>query len=86
MDCKEVDRFIDVYLDGELPIGRRFALEQHLNLCPFCRFLTDERLEFRTFFAANGPRHNISPELEANVLATVRLAQVKQKFSFLRQP
>ena len=86
MDCEEVDRFIDVYLDGELDIGRRLALEQHLTLCPLCRSLLEERLEFRTFFAASVPRCNTSPELEAKVLEAVRRGEAKQKFSFLRRP
>jgi anti-sigma factor RsiW len=86
MDCEEVDRFIDVYLDGELDIGRRQALEQHLTLCTLCRSLAEERLEFRTFFAAIVPRCNTSPELEVKVLAAVRRGQAKQKFSFFRQP
>jgi anti-sigma factor RsiW len=86
MDCEEVDRFIDVYLDGELDHGRRLALEQHLTLCPLCRSLLEERQEFRTFFVASVPRCNTSPELEAKVLAAVRRAQAKQKLSFLRRP
>jgi anti-sigma factor RsiW len=86
MNCEEVDRFIDVYLDGELDLNRQLVLEQHLTLCPLCRSLVEERLEFRSFFAANVARRNTSPELEAKVLAAVRQERSKQKFSFLRQP
>ena len=86
MDCEEVARFIDVYLDEELDTCRRRALEQHLTLCPCCRSLAEERLEFRTFFAASVPRRSTSPELEAKVLAAVRQGQAKQKFLFLRRP
>lgn len=86
MDCEEVDRFIDVYLDEELDLNRQLALEQHLTFCPLCRSLLEERLEFRSFFAANVARRNTSPELEAKVLAAVRRGRAKQKFSFLRQP
>jgi anti-sigma factor RsiW len=86
MDCEEVDRFIDVYLDGELDLGRRLALEQHLTRCPVCRSLVDERREFRSFLAASVPRQNTSPDLEAKVLAAVRRRQAEQKLSFLRQP
>jgi anti-sigma factor RsiW len=86
MDCEEVDRFIDVYLDGELPIGPRLALEQHLTLCLLCRSLAEERLEFRTFFIAGVSRCNAPPQLEARILAAVRREEAKQKFSLFWQP
>jgi anti-sigma factor RsiW len=86
MDCEEVDRFIDVYLDGELPISRRLALEQHLTLCPSCQSLVEEHHEFRIFFAATVPRDKASPQLEAKVLAAVRRGQAKQKPSLFWQP
>ena len=86
MNCEEVDRFIDVYLTGELDLNRQLTLEEHLTLCPLCRSLFEERLEFRSFFAANVARRNASPELEAKVLEAVRRGEAKQKFSFLRRP
>jgi anti-sigma factor RsiW len=86
MKCEEAARFVDVYLDGELDLVRRLALEQHLTLCPFCQSLEQERQEFRTFFAASAPSYNVPPQLEARILAAVRRDQAKQKFPLLRQP
>lgn len=36
MNCQEVHRRLEAYLDGELNTERRLALEAHLPACPAC--------------------------------------------------
>jgi hypothetical protein len=50
MNCEEVGRLLDSYLDRELEINLRFQLERHLNHCPSCCCLAQERQESRFFF------------------------------------
>jgi anti-sigma factor RsiW len=96
MNCEEVHHFIDTYLDGELDPARRVELEQHLALCPSCRSLLEERKAFRAFFVAAVSGYKAPPQLEAKILAAVRLperntarllkAPTRAKFSLWRQP
>ena len=86
MNCEEVGRLLDSYLDSELKINLRFELEQHLNRCPSCRCLTQERQESRFFFRASARPFKAPPQLRTKVLAAVRREKTKQTYSFLRQP
>ncbi len=47
-DCPGLDR-IDLYLEGELDVEERRALEVHLESCPGCRAILEKR---RVFLAA----------------------------------
>ena len=86
MKCEEIDHFIDTYLDSELDFARRVELEQHLASCPSCRSLLEERRAFRAFFAAALREYKAPPQLETKVLAAMRRAPAKEKFSLWRQP
>lgn len=42
--CRDVDSFLDDYLDGTLPEDKRKIFEAHLGLCPPCvDYLRDYR-------------------------------------------
>lgn len=43
MNCREAQRRLEAYLDGELNTERRLALEAHLPACPACRASLAER-------------------------------------------
>lgn len=86
MKCEEIHHFIDTYLDGELDFARQVELEQHLAHCPSCRALLEERKAFRAFFVETVSAYKAPPELEAKILAAVRRAPTKEKFSLWRQP
>jgi len=86
MKCEEIHHFVDTYLDGELDFAQQVELEQHLANCPSCRSLLEERRAFRAFFVAAVSEYKAPPQLEAKVLAAIRPAPAKQKFSFWRQP
>ena len=86
MECEEIQRFIDPYLDGELDFARRVELEQHIAQCPSCRSLLKQRQAFRAFFVAAVSQYKAPPELETKVLAAMRRMPKKEKFSLWRQP
>jgi len=56
MDCREIERFLDHYLDGEFASGDAAALEEHLHLCPGCRRLALAELHLR-----EGLRRQLNP-------------------------
>jgi anti-sigma factor (TIGR02949 family) len=86
MNCEEVGRLLDSYLDGELEINLRFQLEQHSSHCPSCRRLAQERQESQFFFRTSARTFKAPPQLRTKVLASVRRAKAKQTYAFLRQP
>ena len=47
MDCTEVERTVDVWLDSELEDRDRAELERHLQKCPRCQSLADVRTRVR---------------------------------------
>jgi anti-sigma factor RsiW len=47
MDCPEMERSIDAYLDGEFDVRERTEADLHLEACPRCRTLADERRGLR---------------------------------------
>ncbi|HET7824581.1 MAG TPA: zf-HC2 domain-containing protein [Anaeromyxobacter sp.] len=47
MDCSDLERSIDAYLDGEFDARERAETDQHLEGCPRCRVLADERKTMR---------------------------------------
>jgi len=47
MDCTELERSVDVWLDGELEDRDRAELERHLDRCTRCRSLADARTRIR---------------------------------------
>jgi len=86
MNCEEVDRFLDVYLDGELNSGQALELEQHFSHCQSCKSLAKERREFLAFFKACAPAYKPPPQLRAKLLAKLRGETPKRTFTFLRSP
>jgi anti-sigma factor RsiW len=86
MDCEEVDRFIDVYLDGELDPARWLEMEQHFRHCPSCQSLAKERQEFLAFFKACAPTYQTPPQLRTKLSAKLRRQTPKRTFTLLRVP
>jgi anti-sigma factor RsiW len=84
MNCEEAHRLLDAYLDGELELRQQLELEEHLSICPSCQSHLQERQEFQNFFKANAPSFRAPAQLRAKILTTVRRAEAKPKFIFLR--
>lgn len=49
MDCREVQKFIYVYLDNEFDDADRVEFDAHLQHCPDCRELVNEEKRFKCF-------------------------------------
>jgi anti-sigma factor RsiW len=47
MDCTELERSVDAYLDGEFDARERAEADLHLGACPRCRTLAEERRGLR---------------------------------------
>lgn len=45
MTCRDVLDFLMAYLDGELPAQERAVFEEHLAVCPACRFYLQNYLD-----------------------------------------
>jgi anti-sigma factor RsiW len=85
MECEEIHRLLNAYLDGELDQERQLEVERHLILCASCESLTQERQEFQAFFKISASRYKAPLQLKAKILAATRREEVKQRFAFLRE-
>ena len=47
MDCKTIERYLDLYLDGELAQEERMEVEVHLFECESCRAFASSELRWR---------------------------------------
>jgi len=79
MDCTELERSVDAWLDGELDDRDRTEVERHLEGCPGCRPLADARARLRTATRAKlreamgpqAPAGAAPPELRARVVSAL---------------
>jgi anti-sigma factor RsiW len=86
VNCEDVDRLIDAYLDRALELKRQIEIERHLSRCQACQSLARQCEEFRSFFSANAPIYRAPPELRARILAMVPDEKVKPAYRFWREP
>jgi anti-sigma factor RsiW len=86
VNCEEVERLIDAYLDRALELKCQIEIERHLSHCQACQSLAQQCEEFRSFFSANAPIYKAPPELRARILAMVPDEKVKHAYRFWREP
>jgi anti-sigma factor RsiW len=73
MDCSELERSVDAYLDGEFDARERAEADLHLGNCPRCRALADgrgrvrEALRAKLRDAMNAPAGRAPAELRARI-------------------
>jgi len=72
MKCDEVGRLLDASIDGELDLSKQLEFEAHLECCPSCRALVDERSGIRDLVRANLTRYPAPPRLAAKIRADLR--------------
>ena len=77
MDCKEVDKFLQVYVDGELDDEDRVLVEEHLRSCPRCRAMADYEQRFIKSIKARFPREEAPAELRSRLVHA--MAQVPER-------
>jgi len=74
MDCKEGQRLIDGYVDGELDLVRNLGIEDHLHGCAVCSGSYQERRALRDGIRAHGVYFTAPADLRTRVQRSSRQA------------
>jgi anti-sigma factor (TIGR02949 family) len=69
MDCTELERSIDAYVDGEFDVRERAEAELHLAACERCRALAASRASLRAAMAPPSRAGRAPAELRARIEA-----------------
>jgi anti-sigma factor RsiW len=88
MDCNEVRRLLDAYVDGEIELTRQLDVEAHLAGCTACKKEAEAAIEFSHSIQMNTPVYKAPPELKAEVRAMLRKVSKSESgwISELRRP
>jgi anti-sigma factor RsiW len=85
MDCGEIDRAVDAYLDGEFDARERAEAEAHLAKCERCRALVDGQARVRTALRAR-LREAMTPPSDAGRAPPELRARIEDALSRRRRP
>jgi len=85
MDCTELERAIDAYLDGEFDARERAEADAHLAQCERCRALADAQGRIRTALRARLRDAMTPPAAEGRAPAALR-ARIEDALSCRRRP
>jgi mycothiol system anti-sigma-R factor len=72
MNCDEVRRLLDAYLDGELDSALRPQMQKHLSDCPDCQREADGMNSFVSLVRTHMPQYKAPAELKARIRASLR--------------
>ncbi len=67
MECREVERYVDTFIDFEFAEPERLEVEAHLLSCPPCRRLVQERSAEKTSLRVAAPRPSASMALRQRI-------------------
>jgi anti-sigma factor RsiW len=84
MDCDEVRRILDAYVDGELDLTRQLDVETHLPSCVTCKDAAEDIANFCSLVRMNAPFYKGPPELKAKIRAALR-KESKPRFRWFSQ-
>jgi anti-sigma factor RsiW len=84
MDCDEVRRILDAYVDGELDRTRQLDVETHLPGCVTCKDAAEDIANFCSLVRMNAPFYKGPPELKAKIRAALR-KESKPRFRWFSQ-
>ncbi|MFO0583616.1 MAG: zf-HC2 domain-containing protein [Anaeromyxobacter sp.] len=85
MDCTELERSVDAWLDGELDDRDRTEVDRHLEGCPRCRPLADARARLRLATRAK-LREAMGPAAAAGAAPPALRARVVTALAKERRP
>jgi anti-sigma factor RsiW len=85
MDCNELERSVDAWLDGELDDRDRVDLERHVEGCARCRSLSDARARLRAATRAK-LREAMAPPARAGIAPPELRARVLRALARDRRP
>jgi len=81
MTCRDVIEFLNAYLSGELPPGRRTEFDRHLSICPPCvAYLKTYKDTIELAKASFGdPDDPVPEDMPPKLLTAIRAALKKKK-------
>jgi anti-sigma factor RsiW len=85
MDCGEIDRAVDVYLDGEFDARERAEADAHLAKCERCRALVEHQGRVRAALRAR-LREAMTPPAEEGRAPPALRARIEDALSRRRRP
>jgi anti-sigma factor (TIGR02949 family) len=85
MDCRELQRFVHIYLDDELDEHDRGEIEGHLAACDACRAQTRFERWFRAGIRRTAPVLPPPPDLRARICAELAKAPASRSGDSLRR-
>jgi len=84
MECDEVSRLLDAYVDGELDETTRPDVQKHLDGCPGCRMGAERIAAFSSLVRATLPLYKAPSELKAKIRASLREASAPESHWLFR--
>ncbi|HEY6099146.1 MAG TPA: zf-HC2 domain-containing protein, partial [Anaeromyxobacter sp.] len=85
MDCSELERSVDAYLDGEFDVRERAEADLHLASCPRCQALAGARARVREALRAK-LREAMTPPAAAGRAPSELRARIEDALSRRRRP
>jgi anti-sigma factor RsiW len=85
MDCSELERVVDAYLDGEFDAAERAEADAHLARCERCRCHVEARGRIRTALRAR-LREAMTPPADAGRAPPALRARIEDAFARQRLP
>ena len=72
MNCDEVRRFLDAYVDGELDLTHQLDVETHLTGCPDCKEAADQIANFSSLVRMDMEVYKAPRELKSKIRTSLR--------------
>jgi anti-sigma factor RsiW len=85
MDCTELERSIDAYLDGEFDARERIEVDTHLAGCARCRTLAEEQRRLRDAIRAR-LREAMAPPAPGGRAPAALRARIEESLARQRRP
>lgn len=79
--CREVEKLLDIYLDGELDTDRCREVFTHLRQCPSCGKLLSERVKETETILNSFPAPELAPGFKERVMESVTRRSDQRRFS-----
>ncbi|MGE5305254.1 MAG: anti-sigma factor family protein [Alphaproteobacteria bacterium] len=87
MDCKQAQKLIDGYMDGELDLVSNLEIERHFQECALCSQAYEDRQALRTGIKASAPYFKAPEELQKRLQSSLRKeAKAEAAVRLLRRP
>jgi anti-sigma factor (TIGR02949 family) len=72
MNCDEVRRFLDAYVDGELDLTHQLDVETHLTGCPDCKEAADQIANFSSLIRMDMEVYKAPQGLKSKIRTSLR--------------